>query len=55
MTEILFNWLEERFRLDNHKKYHKYFDEWVSNLTSNQITYFEKQRLSLINKSMIAH
>lgn len=55
MDDILYNWLEERFRLDNHKKYHKYFNEWVSNLTRDQINSFEKQRVSLINKLMVRH
>ena len=33
-------YLENRFYLDNHPKYHKYFNLWYSNLTRNQLYYF---------------
>ena len=51
MTEILFNYLRERFRTSNHSKYLKYFDEWVSNISENQIHYFEIERLNIIQRS----
>lgn len=51
MTEILFNYLRERFRTNNHPKYLKYFDEWISNISENQIHYFEIERLNIIKKS----
>ena len=34
-------YLQLRFYKDNIKKYHKYFKEWFSNLTKNQLYYFE--------------
>ena len=34
----------------NLKKYHKYFNEWVKNLTPNQLNGFDKQRISILNK-----
>lgn len=55
MSDELYRWLEETFKRDNHKKYHKYFDEWFSNITESQIFYFNKQRISLLNESMIQH
>lgn len=43
MTKGLYDWLEFRFYRDNHIKYRKYFKEWVSNITPNQIEGFYKQ------------
>ena len=34
-------YLKNDFEWNNHKKYRKYFDEWYSNLTENQLLYFE--------------
>lgn len=42
MEEKLFEWLKFRFIRDNHKRYHKYFDEWISNITQSQIEGFKK-------------
>jgi hypothetical protein len=42
MTPELYVWLEEVFYKDNHKKYHKYFEEWVINITEHQIQSFSK-------------
>lgn len=53
MSEVLYEWLKRMWYRDNHKKYHKYFDEWISNVTNIQIDYFEKQRKSLIDGSKI--
>lgn len=41
-------YLIKRFIRNNHNKYVKYAEEWVSNLTENQIAYFrlEKERLN---------
>lgn len=55
MDIVLYNWLKKEFEFNNHKKYHKYFQEWVNNLSETQIFYFEKQRLSVINKTMVQH
>lgn len=40
-------YLIKRFITNNHRKYHKYVNEWISNLTENQLAYFqlEKQRI----------
>ena len=51
MTEILFNYLRERFRTSNHPKYLKYFNEWVSNVSENQLHYFEIERLNILNNA----
>lgn len=53
MSEVLYEWLKKRWMYDNHKKYHKYFDMWVQNITEVQKDYFEKQRTSLIEGSKI--
>lgn len=44
MTKKLYNWLKEEWKTSNHKKYQKYFEEWVSNLTESQILGFNKMR-----------
>lgn len=49
MTEILYQYLKERFFKNNHAKYRKYCEEWVTNLTETQIEYFERERNN-INK-----
>ena len=36
-------WLLIRWIHDNHKKYHKYFDEWFNKITISQIEGFTKQ------------
>jgi hypothetical protein len=43
------NWIRFRFYKDNHPKYHKYFDEWFSNITESQIQGFNKQMYNDIN------
>ncbi len=37
VNQTLYNKLKKQFRFNNHKKYHKYFDEWVVNVTHSQI------------------
>ena len=51
MTEILYNYLRERFYKNNHDKYHKYFKKWVANLTDSQLYYFEIERNNILTKS----
>lgn len=53
MTSELYDWLKFIFYRDNHKKYHKYFNEWVKNLTPHQEFYFMKQKISIDNNLMI--
>ena len=50
MTKELYNWLELRFRQDNHPKYTRYFEEWISNITDGQILGFSKQMYNDKNK-----
>jgi hypothetical protein len=43
MTDELYVWLKEIWRHHNHAKYQKYFEEWVKNITPQQIEGFSKQ------------
>lgn len=52
---VLFDYLRERFYKNNHVKYRKYFDEWLSNITEIQLFYFEKERISIRNQEKIQH
>lgn len=38
-----------KFRKDNHRKYHKYFDLWISNITESQMIGFSKQMYHDVN------
>lgn len=49
--DIIKLWLQQEFYKCNHPKYKKYFDEWIANVTQNQLDGFEKQRISQITKS----
>lgn len=42
-------YLVHRFKHNNHNKYMKYIQEWIGNVTKNQLAYFqqEKERLKL--------
>lgn len=51
ISKDLWEYLEQRFRRNNHSKYLKYFDEWISNISENQIHYFEIERLNIIQRS----
>jgi hypothetical protein len=42
MNDKLYQYLKKEFEFNNLKKYLKYFDEWVNNLTLNQIEYYKK-------------
>jgi len=53
MSKELYNWLEFRFRHDNLKKYHKYFQQWVDNITENQVQGFYNQFTSFIGQDII--
>ncbi len=37
-----------RFIRSNHPKYRKYAVEWINNLTTEQLSYFEKEMLKSI-------
>ena len=47
MTEELYQHLEKEWKYRNHKKYHRYFEEWVSNISESQIYHFDKMRLNV--------
>ena len=51
MPKELLNWLEHEFFKSNHPKYHKYFQEWIANVTQDQIEGFEKQRIGQITQN----
>lgn len=44
MNKILYHWLKDEWTYSNHPKYLKYFEEWVNNLTIDQISGFNKMR-----------
>lgn len=47
MDEEIIKYIKWRYKMNNHNKYMKYFDEWFSGITDNQLMYFklEKERL----------
>lgn len=46
MEEDLYKWLEKQWLLSNNRKYHKYFKEWIDNITENQIFHFNRMRIN---------
>lgn len=52
MTDYMIDFLRWRCRMNWHPKYHKYINEWISNVTSEQLSYFEKEMSNLINKGI---
>ena len=53
MTKELHDWLEKEFSVNNHKKYHKYFKEWIKNLTNDQINGFNDLMIGVLTQSKI--
>ena len=51
VNNILKEWLRVEFYKSNIPKYAKYFDEWVNNITENQIDGFEQQRIGQLTKN----
>jgi len=43
----LHGYLAERFRRNNHPKYHKYCEEWISQTTIEQLRYFAQEKLRI--------
>lgn len=41
-------YLEWRCRTNWHNKYRRYIEEWISNVTEEQMMYFERERENLI-------
>lgn len=52
MNHSLQNYLEWRFRVNNHTKYLKYSQQWIAALQISQLQYFEKEMLNLVNKGI---
>ena len=52
MNYSLQNYLEWRFRVNNHHKYLKYCKQWIAALQASQLQYFEKEMSNLINKGI---
>jgi len=52
MTNQLNNYLQWRCRMNWHTKYLKYINEWISNITDNQLIYFEKEMNHLIDRGI---
>lgn len=49
MTHDMKKYLQWRCRVNWHNKYHKYIDEWISNVIDTQLSYFIREREHLIN------
>lgn len=49
LTKEMKSYLFQRFMRNNHSKYTHYYQEWIDNVTQDQVNYFklEKQRLNL--------
>jgi len=46
MNRILYEWLQSEWKNSNHVKYQKYFEVWIKNLTTDQISGFDKMRIA---------
>ena len=52
MEDKLKKYLEWRFRTNNHPKYHKFCNQWISNVTVEQLIYFEKEMVKMIENGI---
>lgn len=52
MEDNLKKYLEWRFRTNNHHKYHKFCNQWISNVTVEQLIYFEKEMVKMIENGI---
>lgn len=50
MEQELRQYLEWRFKSNNHPKYRNYANEWIVNVTYTQLNYFKRERENLIKK-----
>lgn len=55
INKELIIWLEKEFYKSNHPKYHKYFKEWLSNITLEQIDGFNRMMFGQNNQTKIIH
>ena len=49
MGDDLKKYLEWRFRMSNHRKYHNLCHQWLSKITAEQLAYFEKEMVKMID------
>lgn len=49
MGDDLKKYLEWRFRMNNHHKYHKLCHQWLSKINAEQLAYFEKEMVKMID------
>ena len=52
MKNELKKYLEWRFRTNNHHKYHKFCYQWISKVTVEQLIYFEKEMVKMIENGI---
>lgn len=50
MDTELYNWLQKSFYYSNHAKYRKYFEEWISNITPDQVEGYRNQMNAKLQK-----
>jgi hypothetical protein len=50
MDTQLYNWLQQQFYYSNHTKYRKYFEEWISNITPDQVDGYRNQMNAKLQK-----
>lgn len=53
MIKEMYTYLQQSFYRNNHAKYRKYFEEWVRNVTEEQLMYFEKEKFRLDNNIVL--
>ena len=49
MDKNLKEYLQWRFKMNNHNRYQNYRDEWIDNVTPDQIRYFHEEMNRLSN------
>lgn len=49
-NDLLYTWLEKQFYYSNHTKYRKYFKEWISNITQDQLNGYRNQMNAKLQK-----
>ena len=47
MNNIIREYLTQRFLKNNHAKYYKYCNDWIDNVTEEQLNYFIKEKARL--------
>lgn len=53
ISSVLKEWLRVEFYKSNIPKYYKYFEDWIENVTLNQLDGFEKQRIGQLTGNKI--